>query len=36
MGLGRIDLFHNNFPPSGQQPEHRKLVMSYNNQMPVV
>ena len=21
-----IDLFHNNFPPSGTQPEHRKLA----------
>ena len=21
-----IDLFHNNFSPSGKQPEHRKLV----------
>ena len=22
----RIDLFHNNFSPNGEQPEHRKLI----------
>ena len=25
-GLLLIDLFHNNFSPSGTQPEHRKLA----------
>ena len=24
--IGITDLFHNNFPPSGLQPEHRKLA----------
>ena len=26
MGCDIIDLFHNNFSPSGTQPEHRKLA----------
>ena len=30
------DLFYSNFCPSGEQPEHRKLAQSYNNQLPVV
>ena len=32
----QIDLFHNNFSPSGKHPNTVNELMSYNNQLPVV
>ena len=31
-----IVLFHYSFPPSGEQPEQRKLAYKQNNQLPVI